>query len=105
MFICECFQESDTFSRQLGDANLVLLYAIFRSLPAFVWHRQDWAMIYPYVLFGSPEMSEMKSHSHFVAGFRDASVENRYLGNYIILARLILNICLNYFRTYHMAIT
>ncbi|KAK2148735.1 hypothetical protein LSH36_486g06053 [Paralvinella palmiformis] len=61
----------------LYHSSVEELLTVTRSLPAFVWHRQDWAMIYPYVLFGSPEMSEMKSHSHFVAGFRDASVENR----------------------------
>ncbi|XP_035223000.1 DENN domain-containing protein 10-like isoform X2 [Stegodyphus dumicola] len=48
-----------------------------RALPAFVWHRQDWSIIYPYMQLTNNEISELLSLPTYVAGFRDAGVEGR----------------------------
>ncbi|GFT32289.1 DENN domain-containing protein 10 [Nephila pilipes] len=48
-----------------------------RALPAFMWHRQDWNIIYPYMQLTNIEISELLSLQTYVAGFRDAAVEGR----------------------------
>jgi len=48
-----------------------------RALPAFVWHRQDWNIIYPYMELTPSDVSELMSLSTYIAGFRDAAVEGR----------------------------
>lgn len=49
----------------------------FRALPAFMWHRQDWNIIYPYMQLTNPEVSELSALPTYIAGFRDAAVEGR----------------------------
>lgn len=49
----------------------------FRSLPAFVWHRQNWDIAYPYVELDSTELEDLSQKHSFVAGFTDASIEGR----------------------------
>ncbi|GFY51952.1 DENN domain-containing protein 10 [Trichonephila inaurata madagascariensis] len=48
-----------------------------RALPAFMWHRQDWSIIYPYMQLTNVEISELLSLQTYIAGFRDAAVEGR----------------------------
>lgn len=48
-----------------------------RALPAFMWHRQDWSIIYPYMELTSDEVSELLSLPNYIAGFREAAVEGR----------------------------
>ncbi|KAG8198303.1 hypothetical protein JTE90_021557 [Oedothorax gibbosus] len=48
-----------------------------RSLPAFMWHRQDWNIIYPYMQLTNPEVSELSALPTYIAGFQDAAVEGR----------------------------
>lgn len=47
----------------------------FRSLPAFVWHRQNWDIAYPYKELD--ELDDLLQRGSYVAGFTDASVEGR----------------------------
>ncbi|XP_054708728.1 putative DENN domain-containing protein 10 B [Uloborus diversus] len=56
--------------------RLDTLLCFVRALPAFVWHRQNWNIIYPYMQLSS-EVSELLTLSTYVAGFRDAAVESR----------------------------
>ncbi|WAR20826.1 DEN10-like protein [Mya arenaria] len=48
-----------------------------RSLPAFVWHRQNWSIVHPFVELTSGELADLQNTSHYVAGFTDATVESR----------------------------
>ncbi|XP_015919316.1 DENN domain-containing protein 10 [Parasteatoda tepidariorum] len=48
-----------------------------RVLPAFMWHRQDWNVVYPYMQLTNLEISELLSLPTYIAGFRDAAVEGR----------------------------
>lgn len=48
-----------------------------RALPAFMWHRQDWNVIYPYTQLTEVDISELLSLQTYIAGFRDAGVEAR----------------------------
>lgn len=59
--------------------KLETLLQFVRVLPALVWHRTDaYQALYPCVDINSTtEMSELQSHSHFIAGFLDSDVENR----------------------------
>ncbi|CAL1267097.1 unnamed protein product [Larinioides sclopetarius] len=57
--------------------NLDNLLWFVRALPAFMWHRQDWNIIYPYMQLTNTEISELLSLPSYVAGFRDAAVEGR----------------------------
>uniref|UniRef100_T1IIY2 UDENN domain-containing protein n=1 Tax=Strigamia maritima TaxID=126957 RepID=T1IIY2_STRMM len=57
--------------------KLANLQFFLRSFPAFVWHRQNWNILYPNQDFSDPEISDMKSASYYVAGFSDASIDAR----------------------------
>ena len=48
-----------------------------RSLPALVWHRQNWSVLHPLVELNPEELSDLQNSSHYIAGFTDASVESR----------------------------
>ncbi|KAL4232018.1 Protein fam45a [Mactra antiquata] len=48
-----------------------------RSLPAFVWHRQNWNIVFPYVEMVDEEIDLLKTNNHYVAGFTDATIESR----------------------------
>jgi len=54
------------------------LQHFLRAFPAFVWHRQNWNILYPYTECSEPEISDMtNSSSTYVAAFLDASIEAR----------------------------
>ena len=50
---------------------------IYRTLPLFVWHRQNWNVVYPNVDLEQVELEDLSTHGTYIAGFTDASVEGR----------------------------
>lgn len=60
-----------------GDAAGVIFVCIYRTLPLFVWHRQNWNVVYPNVDLEQVELEDLSAHGTYIAGFTDASVEGR----------------------------
>lgn len=54
-----------------------LYVCIYRTLPLFVWHRQNWNVVYPNVDLEQEELEDLSTHGTYIAGFTDASVEGR----------------------------
>ena len=48
-----------------------------RTLPAFVWHRQNWSIVFPFTHLEDLEVNELKGRQTYVAGFMDPTVEER----------------------------
>ena len=49
-----------------------------RTIPLFVWHRQNWNVVYPQLrLDNEAEMEELAKHGTYVAGFLNPSVQGR----------------------------
>lgn len=61
----------------MGNALVTVAWYICRTLPLFVWHRQNWNVVYPNVDLEQPELADLCTHGTYVAGFTDASVEGR----------------------------
>ncbi|XP_072033845.1 DENN domain-containing protein 10-like [Amphiura filiformis] len=57
--------------------DVTLLLKCIRSIPALVWHRQNWSLLYPYVHLSDDELQDLKATSSYVAGFTDAVVEGK----------------------------
>ncbi|XP_013772539.1 protein FAM45A-like [Limulus polyphemus] len=57
--------------------ELDALLSFMRALPALVWHRQNWNILYPYMELSESECAELISLKTYAAGFTDASVETR----------------------------
>jgi hypothetical protein len=50
----------------------------YRTIPLFVWHRQNWNVVYPQLsLEHKGEMEHLAKHGTYVAGFLDPSVQGR----------------------------
>ncbi|XP_023225041.1 protein FAM45A-like [Centruroides sculpturatus] len=58
--------------------HLDYLLSFLRALPALVWHRQDWDILYPDVDMIEEEMADLTSNPNYVAGFQIAAVEGRH---------------------------
>lgn len=50
---------------------------VFRALPALVWHRQNWDILYPHMEITNVEISELCALPYYVAGFCDSVIESR----------------------------
>jgi len=57
--------------------KLSTLLHVCRTLPAFVWHRQDWSIVFPLTHLEDLEIDELKGRQTYVAGFIDPTVEER----------------------------
>ncbi|XP_069139960.1 DENN domain-containing protein 10-like [Argopecten irradians] len=53
------------------------LLTFVRSLPALVWHRQNWNIAFPFIEMNQEELELLKGANSYVAGFTDASLEGR----------------------------
>ncbi|XP_060068209.1 DENN domain-containing protein 10-like [Ylistrum balloti] len=53
------------------------LLMFVRSLPALVWHRQNWNIAFPFIEMNQQEVDYLKGANSYVAGFTDASLEGR----------------------------
>ena len=70
----------ECFSFQLclkADCRILKSCLNFRTLPAFVWHRQDWSIVFPLTHLEDLEINELKGRQTYVAGFLDPTVEER----------------------------
>ncbi|KAM9197546.1 DENN domain-containing protein 10 isoform 1-T1 [Dugong dugon] len=48
-----------------------------RTLPALVWHRQDWTTLHSYVHLSGDELEALQMCTGYIAGFVDLEVSNR----------------------------
>ena len=63
-------------------ASVKLLFRIcfvsLRAIPQLVWHRQNWNILYPLIDSNDEtDIENLTSTSYYIAGFTDASIENR----------------------------
>lgn len=48
-----------------------------RTLPALVWHRQDWSILHSYMHLHAEELEGLQMCTGYIAGFVDLEVSNR----------------------------
>ena len=53
------------------------LLPIVRVLPQFVWGRQNWGILRPFVTLAETEIADLESSGVFCAGLLDGSVRSR----------------------------
>lgn len=70
MCLCSCARTGSFY-------ELKIVITLSRALPLLVWHRQNWSILHPYVHMEDEELERLSSSITYVAGFTDASVENR----------------------------
>jgi len=57
--------------------KLGALLKVIRAVPLFVWHRQDWNILRPYMNITEPEIKEIKDEGIYVAGFIDPTIKRQ----------------------------
>eukprot|EP01112_Ceratiomyxa_fruticulosa_P018831 TRINITY_DN6079_c0_g2_i4.p1 TRINITY_DN6079_c0_g2~~TRINITY_DN6079_c0_g2_i4.p1 ORF type:complete len:357 (-),score=58.92 TRINITY_DN6079_c0_g2_i4:108-1178(-) len=57
--------------------KLGLLLKVVRALPLFVWHRQNWNILRPYITLTSLEEADLKSTGVYCAGSVDPVIKSR----------------------------
>jgi hypothetical protein len=58
-------------------SKLNLLLRCIRSIPLFVWHRQAWDTMRPFVTLNDSELLDLKNAGVYVAGFVDQEIKDR----------------------------
>ena len=86
------------------DCDLIFTWPptfLNRTLPLFVWHRQNWNIIYPWLELEEKELSDLSSHGTYVAGFTDPAIEGRtdlydlfVNGQYNVLGIVCIKLCI-----------
>ncbi len=55
-----------------------ICFVSLRAIPQLVWHRQNWNILYPLIDSNDEtDIENLTSTSYYIAGFTDASIENR----------------------------
>ena len=76
--ICKVYFEVGTSTcLHIDMKSNVCLSMAHRTLPLFVWHRQNWNIVFPHVELTERELANLTSHGSYVAGFTDATIEAR----------------------------
>jgi len=57
------------------SSSLAVLLQIIRAFPLFVWHRQDWNCLRPYVTMTEEQLAELRNAGVYVAGVTDAGMK------------------------------
>ncbi|KAF2073893.1 hypothetical protein CYY_004781 [Polysphondylium violaceum] len=57
--------------------KLISLLKVIRALPLFVFHRQNWNILRPYVSINDLEIKDLQSTGIYCAGFVDPSIKSR----------------------------
>lgn len=57
--------------------RLSTLLPVVRAAPLFVWHRQNWGLLRPFVTMTDAELADMSGCGAVVAGFTDARIKSR----------------------------
>ncbi|EGC30361.1 hypothetical protein DICPUDRAFT_41536 [Dictyostelium purpureum] len=57
--------------------KLASLLKVIRAFPLFVFHRQNWNILRPYVTINDVELKDLTTTGVYVAGFTDPSIKSR----------------------------
>ncbi|GAM19836.1 hypothetical protein SAMD00019534_030110 [Acytostelium subglobosum LB1] len=57
--------------------KLTSLLKVIRAIPLFVFHRQNWSLLRPFVTLDESELKDLTTAGVYVAGFTDASIKSR----------------------------
>jgi len=61
----------------LHSDKLGILLKTIRVLPLFVWHRQNWELLRPFMTISDAELNDLKTSGVYCAGFLDESIRER----------------------------
>ncbi len=57
--------------------NLSLLIQTSRAIPLFIFHKQNWNFLRPYVRIDEAELNDLKQTDGYCAGFTDPSIRTK----------------------------
>ncbi|VTJ55717.1 Hypothetical predicted protein [Marmota monax] len=78
--ICQSEENGSFLSKDFDARKAYLAEAVqefTRTLPALVWHRQDWTILHSYVHLNTDELEALQMCTGYIAGFVDLEVSNR----------------------------